>query len=78
MMSGHCRLESFGGGGLVNGTESHRHDKGDLWTLDIHSSPWLTPCVQGGYIEKGAFQCYFITHDGRKILLSCRFIYQSS
>ena len=35
MMSGHCRLESFGGGGgVVNGTESHQHDKGDLWTLD--------------------------------------------
>ena len=31
-MSGHCRLESFEG--LVNGTESHQHDKGDLWTID--------------------------------------------
>ena len=63
-------LESFEG--LVNGTESHQHDKGDLWTLDkaLHALPLVC-------IEKEAFQCYFISHGSRRVLLSCRFIYQS-
>ena len=70
MMSGHCRLKSFEG--LVNGTESHQHDKGDLWTLDkaLHGLPLVC-------IEKEAVQCYFISHGSRNVLLSCRFIYQS-
>ena len=69
-MSGHCRLESFEG--LVNGTESHQHDKGNLWTLDkaLHGLPLVC-------IEKEAVQCYFISHGSRRVLLSCRFIYQS-
>ena len=70
-MSGHYRLESFEG--LVNGTESCQHDKGDLWTLDkaLHGLPLA--CV---HWERG-ISLLFFSHGSRRVLLSCRFIYQS-